>query len=155
MSKLFKVTITDIDDNVRWGHTAKYSQEFLDLNPSKTDPMLALEALDFLRRDIMKMYGVREEDLTGNKTTTAVAAQAYKSDDEIERVEVQSSNVMEIAYTTGGGMVVQFKNGTEYLYEGVPRDVYEDMKKSESVGKFLNQVIKGQYKYRKLEDQGE
>jgi hypothetical protein len=151
VSKLFRVTITDIDDNVRWGHTAKYSEEFLEQS-GKSDPQLALEALDFLRKDLIKQYGLKDESVKRGE----LKGRAYAPDEVLDQVEVKnSSNIREVRYTAAGNMVVQFKNGTEYLYKNVERSVYDEMTMTESAGKFLNSVIKGKYEYEKLEDDGE
>jgi len=62
---------------------------------------------------------------------------------------VQSSNIDAIAYENGS-LFVQYKSGL-YRYDKVPVDVYEEMKKSESKGKFMNSAIKGTYGYEKVE----
>ena len=62
---------------------------------------------------------------------------------------VQSSNIDAIAYE-GDSLFVQYKSGL-YRYDKVPVNVYEDMKKSESKGKFMNSAIKGTYGYEKVE----
>lgn len=62
---------------------------------------------------------------------------------------VVSSQIDSIAYSTYK-LFVKFKNGTIYSYEGVPHHLYEQMKTAESVGKFLNQHIKGVYQYEKI-----
>jgi lysyl-tRNA synthetase class 2 len=63
----------------------------------------------------------------------------------------KSSTVSSISYTETGDLLVGFLNGTEYIYKEVPKSVFEDMKKSESVGKFLNSNIKGKFTYQKQE----
>ena len=41
---------------------------------------------------------------------------------------------------------IRFKRkGSEYLYHNVPKEEYEDMLKSESIGKYFHQHIKGIY----------
>jgi len=46
---------------------------------------------------------------------------------------------------------VKFKAGagSTYHYTGVPPEVYEAMKKAESVGKFIGASIKGRYEYQR------
>jgi hypothetical protein len=63
---------------------------------------------------------------------------------------VTSSTVRKIAYTDEGDLVVTFNTGADYLYKAVPEEVYENMAKSESVGKFLNANIKGKFQYQQL-----
>ena len=62
-----------------------------------------------------------------------------------------SSNVMAIAYTDVGALLVTFKGGSEYLYKAVPKEVYEEMAKAESAGKYLNVNVKNKYEFEKIE----
>lgn len=39
-------------------------------------------------------------------------------------------------------LTVQFKSGQQYKYENVSQDDFENLKNSESKGKFVNEVIK-------------
>lgn len=45
---------------------------------------------------------------------------------------------------------VTFKNGREYLYEGVPANVYEEFLMSESKGKYFHENINGRYNYSRV-----
>lgn len=45
---------------------------------------------------------------------------------------------------------VTFKNGREYLYEGVPAQVYEDFLMANSKGKFFHENINGRYNYSRV-----
>ena len=47
-------------------------------------------------------------------------------------------------------LAVQFKGGGTYHYAGVPQDVYDKLCKSESIGKFLGQAIKGKFGFVKM-----
>lgn len=74
----------------------------------------------------------------------------------------ESSNIKGIAFFLGqenvtpdpksrliqaGELQVVFHNGTRYRYEGVPGQLYWEMREAESVGRFFNQNIKGQDQY--------
>jgi hypothetical protein len=63
-----------------------------------------------------------------------------------------SSNVAAVAYTDIGALLVTFKGGSQYIYKHVPEEVYEEMTKTESAGKYLNVNIKGKYEFEKIED---
>lgn len=63
--------------------------------------------------------------------------------------QVKSSNIESIAFHEET-LFVQFKSGL-YRYNKVPLEVYEEMKKSESKGKFMNSAIKGTYEFEKVE----
>lgn len=45
---------------------------------------------------------------------------------------------------------VIFLSGAVYAYYQVPEDVYVSMKQARSKGQFLNEQIKGNYRFRKL-----
>lgn len=65
--------------------------------------------------------------------------------------QVASTNIGAIAHdAVAGELHVQFKNGSHYVYAGVPRTTYEKMRSAESVGKFLQEHVKGKFDHRKL-----
>lgn len=60
----------------------------------------------------------------------------------------QSSNVAGFCYDhTNQTLTVEFKNGSRYNYYDVPQQVYEGMNAADSKGKYLNDEIKGVYRY--------
>jgi hypothetical protein len=68
-----------------------------------------------------------------------------------ELIKVNSSNVEMIGFDDNN-IFVQFKNGGIYQYHKTDREVYDNLKKSESIGKHLNTSIKGRFEFNKLED---
>lgn len=61
---------------------------------------------------------------------------------------VGSSNVHSVTYhPESRTMAVMFNNGGLYSYEDVEEDVYVSMVHAESVGRYLNQMVKGRYAY--------
>ena len=46
-------------------------------------------------------------------------------------------------------LTIQFKNGTVYEYDAVPRPTYEALLEAPSPGKFLNSEIKNRFGFRK------
>jgi len=62
------------------------------------------------------------------------------------RHEVQSSMIKAIEETGRGTMIVEFTNRGKYEYFGVPTDTIHDFINSNSVGKFFNENIRGQYR---------
>lgn len=40
---------------------------------------------------------------------------------------------------------VSFRSGLRYIYEGVPRAVYEALGKAASAGRYFNEHVKGRY----------
>lgn len=72
---------------------------------------------------------------------------------EINRVPVTgSSNIISIGHDESTQTLeVEFKSGDVYRYEGVPSSVHKDLMCAESVGRFLNDKIKGGYAHSKVE----
>ena len=69
----------------------------------------------------------------------------------MERVPVQSSNVAEVGYDQDAlVMEVLFHSGSVYQYFDVPQMLFQEMLQSDSIGGFLNEHIKGSYRYVKL-----
>ena len=65
---------------------------------------------------------------------------------------VKSSNITGIDYnTTTQTLVVLFKNDSLYHYEDVPRLIYDELLKSESIGSTLASKVKGKFNYKKVE----
>lgn len=65
-------------------------------------------------------------------------------------VPVDSSNVERLAYDEQTStLVVLFKNGGLYSYNGVDMEVFTSMQFADSVGSFLNKVIKAVYPFEK------
>ena len=73
-------------------------------------------------------------------------------------VPVKSSNIKAAGFNTlAGTMRIQFSNGTEYDYEGVNAEMYNNFLESKSQGRFFHQNIKGKLtgtKVKKEEDNG-
>lgn len=68
---------------------------------------------------------------------------------------VKSSTIDSIYYTatmTARKLMVTFKNGTTYTYYDVTLEDYLALITSESIGKAMNQIIKGKYNYAKHEE---
>lgn len=64
---------------------------------------------------------------------------------------VKSSNIDSIGYNKEEQQLfIKFNNGSLYMYNDVPEDVWEDLQNSESKGKFVNNELKNVYDYEKL-----
>jgi hypothetical protein len=68
-----------------------------------------------------------------------------------EILKMESSNV-DYYGTDGNNVFIQFKNGASYLYLNVKPEHIEQMKKAESIGRFIG-VLSKQYQYTKIENQ--
>lgn len=67
-------------------------------------------------------------------------------------ISVSSTSLSAIGYDNDTAtLYVQFLNGTNFCYQGVPLDVYEGFLSAGSVGQYFNQTIKkGGYPYCKV-----
>ena len=64
---------------------------------------------------------------------------------------VASSNISAVGYDADTStLYVRFTNGSEYAYDDVPQDEFDNLVNASSVGSALNENIKGQYKYRRV-----
>lgn len=62
--------------------------------------------------------------------------------------EVESSNVKAIGYHQGEKTLkIVFKNKKEYLYHDVEIEIFDELLKTESIGKFLSQNVYKNYSY--------
>ena len=62
----------------------------------------------------------------------------------------RSSNVREVRHNAGA-LEVKFKGGSVYRYERVPPEVFSALLAAESVGSYLNQVVKGTYPHARID----
>ena len=70
---------------------------------------------------------------------------------DLEVIYVTSSNVTMVAYShTRKMMRIQFKNGSQYNYYGVPEKVMSTMKKVGSKGRFVYYGVRGRYPYQRV-----
>ena len=68
----------------------------------------------------------------------------------IERIKVDSSNILAIGYSEKDReLVIDFKGGTTYFYGGVDKGTYEELLNAESKGKYFHKNIKGNYEFNK------
>lgn len=69
----------------------------------------------------------------------------------MEMQSVNSSDLSEVGYDADNNLlIVEFKNGNVYQYGLVPQEVFDGLISAESVGKYFNQFIKGNYSYSKI-----
>ena len=73
-----------------------------------------------------------------------------KIDGKIIIIEIQSSNLKGATYNTETeDLTVTFNNGSIYIYDKVPWSKFTKLRMSESQGKFFNENIAKNHKYRK------
>jgi hypothetical protein len=69
----------------------------------------------------------------------------------VKHQAVNSSNLSEVAYDSQKlELLVIFKSGDAYIYEGVPKNTFDDLLSASSHGSFLNARIKKSFAVRKL-----
>lgn len=70
---------------------------------------------------------------------------------EPEMQMVDSSNVEAVGYDADNGAIyVRFLSGDTYVYFGPDQGTFEELLNADSVGGYLNRVIKPNYEYSKL-----
>lgn len=67
----------------------------------------------------------------------------------VDMILVESSNVLEIGYSTEAGELhVRYRSSPSlYVYQGVPEEIYERLMSSSSKGTFINAEIKNVYQF--------
>ncbi len=69
-----------------------------------------------------------------------------------EMFSVSSSNIESIGYDEENQEVyVRFLNGSIYIYKGVPKYEYENLKDAPSLGSYLHRNYKNVYAYERIE----
>lgn len=69
----------------------------------------------------------------------------------MEMTIVDSSNVAAIGFDKDSQTLqVEFNSGAAYQYFDVPEAVYEGLLAAASVGQYLNQQVKGTYRYSRV-----
>ena len=68
----------------------------------------------------------------------------------MEMIQVKSSNVVAIGHD-GNDLYVQYASGT-YRYKNVSVKLFEDLKNSDSKGRFMNQFIKDSFICERLKE---
>ena len=70
---------------------------------------------------------------------------------ETEVIKVESSTIDEIYYNLlERKLIVTFKNGSKYQYDGVSEDVFKELISAESVCKYFTANIRNKYTTTKL-----
>lgn len=69
----------------------------------------------------------------------------------MQRIAVRSSNIRSIGYDSSTQTLeVEFTSGELYQYSNVPSNVHDALMRAPSQGRFLNDQIKGRYRYTRL-----
>ena len=85
------------------------------------------------------------------KLPTAAVFTQEETSEPLPWHEMGSSRVMSARYDPGNSQIqVYFVDGTPWVYEDVPRSIYDAFITSSSAGRFVNQVL-NQYPYRRAE----
>lgn len=70
---------------------------------------------------------------------------------ENQAIKVESSTIDEMYYDLlERKLIVTFKNGSKYQYDGVPEDVFKELISTESIGKYFASNIRNKYTTTKL-----
>jgi hypothetical protein len=80
-----------------------------------------------------------------------VATPGHRREEDMDREPVISSNVVSVGYDPETLMLeVEFLDGALYQYFDVPETEANGLVGADSVGKYLNDNIKGRYRYARV-----
>jgi hypothetical protein len=66
----------------------------------------------------------------------------------MQTVAVKSSTLATVAYDVDRHLLeLEFRNGTNYRYSGIPVEVYQALLRAPSKGQFFNREIRGKFPY--------
>ncbi|MCK5156808.1 MAG: KTSC domain-containing protein [Spirochaetales bacterium] len=66
----------------------------------------------------------------------------------VKMISVSSSNIAAVGYDVESEIVhVQFVNGSEYIYKGVPQHEFDGLLNAPSIGSYLHRNYKNVYSY--------
>jgi hypothetical protein len=65
-------------------------------------------------------------------------------------IKLLSSHLNATAYDEYGVLHIRFNNGDEYIYHDVTYDIFEDLCKASSPGKYFHSFIRNNYKSEKI-----
>lgn len=69
----------------------------------------------------------------------------------MEMTNVNSSSVAAVGYDESSQTLqVEFNRGTTYQYFDVPEQIFEGLVQADSVGAYLNEQVKGIYRYTRV-----
>lgn len=69
----------------------------------------------------------------------------------MQRYPVTSSNITEVGYSDEHQILeLLFSSGMTYQYFDVPRRIFEELLQAESIGRYMNANIKGNFRYARL-----
>ena len=72
----------------------------------------------------------------------------------MERQPVKSTNVESVGYNDEEKVLeVKFRSGGVYQYAGVQPEMYADLLKAESIGRFVSQVVRAGRKGLRIEEE--
>lgn len=94
------------------------------------------------------------DQLSNQFTDEAFSSEAARESRPGKWVSMSSSRVNAARYDSGLEQVqVVFKDGTPWVYDGVPQNVWRGFRRSASPGKYINRVLNGYPYYRGSFDQ--
>jgi KTSC domain len=137
-----KLSRLDLGNVVAIGHASGYLQVLLQ---GKED----LELLE-IEAPIQAYEGLQQL----NNIVAAASGNALPSAPEsIAMLPVHSSMANALGYDEENQILqVEFNSGEVYQYTGVEPEIWEDLQETESIGKYFNHEIKGNYQSERVDD---
>lgn len=90
-----------------------------------------------------------------NTPLTQINGELYFTTDELASFDISiinGNNIDIIGYSDRQKLfLVRFNNQNRFIYKDVPRQIYEEALKAESIGSFMNQYVKGSFRYEQVD----
>jgi hypothetical protein len=68
------------------------------------------------------------------------------------QIDLQSTSLHTATYQDQSALLeLEFRDGTTYRYRGVPEQVYQELLRSESKGRYFNQYIRNRFPCAKID----
>ena len=134
---------------VRWPQAMEPQQTATAPPPIRWADKAPAQALEDIKTAAAESpYQVQNIPTAGVKSPAVQGADPFSGPRAPAQMEqAQSTTIQSHGYhPESQTMTVQFKNGKTYAYSGVPPEVYDQYRNSESQGSFFSQNIKGRYK---------
>ena len=69
----------------------------------------------------------------------------------MELLPVNSSTLSKVGYDPSSGtMIIVFNTGSTYEFQQMPKDIYDNLLNSPSLGAFFNQNIRKRFMFKKI-----
>lgn len=89
-----------------------------------------------------------------NNIVASISSNALpEAKERVEMLPVDSSMANALGYNAENHILqVEFKNGAVYQYTGVESEIWDELQETDSIGKYFNHEIRGNYQCERVDD---